>query len=286
MELQGEKQKLLDAITADLKCIEGVKAIVLGGSYATGFATENSDLDIGIYYTKQNPFGIENIKSIAEKYAVDNNPTVTGYYEWGPWVNGGAWMSTSIAEVDLLYKNIEQITKVIDDAKDGLWENSFEQQPPYGFSSVIFLAETKCCIPLYDPDGIISGLKESVAQYPQKLKGAIIQQSLWAAEFTIWQAGKFASNDDLYTTAGCLTRATHQIVNALFALNELYPMGDKRAIEILEKTNKKPSNLSSKVNSILNCKSNSLMENVNCLKKLFHEVVLLAEGQYQPHYEL
>jgi hypothetical protein len=63
-------------------------------------------------------------------------------------------------------------------------------------------------------------------------------------------------------------------------------MGDKRAIEILEKTHKKPSNLRSKVNSILNCTSNSLMENVNCLKKLFNEVVFLAEGQYQPHYEL
>ena len=62
MEMQGEKRKLLDAITADLKSIEGVKAIVLGGSYATGFATEISDLDIGIYYSKQNPFDIENIK--------------------------------------------------------------------------------------------------------------------------------------------------------------------------------------------------------------------------------
>jgi hypothetical protein len=286
MEMQVEKRKLLDAITADLKCIEGVKAIVLGGSYAAGFATESSDLDIGIYYAKQNPFEIQNINAIAEKYAANDNPIVTGYYEWGPWVNGGAWLSTPNVDVDLLYKNIEQITKVINDAKDGIWENSYDQQPPYGFSSVIFLAETKCCIPLYDPDGIISGLKESVEQYPQKLKRAIIQQSLWAAEFTIWQAGKFALNADLYNTAGCLTRATHQIVNAIFALNELYPMGDKRAIDILEKTNKKPSSFRSKVNTILNCTSNTLKENVNCLKMLFNEVVLLAEGQYQPHYEL
>lgn len=286
MEMQGEKRKLLDAITADLKSIEGVKAIVLGGSYATGFATEISDLDIGIYYSKQNPFDIENIKAIAKKYAANDNPTITGYYEWGPWVNGGAWLSTPNVDVDLLYKNIDQIMKVIDDARDGIWENSYDQQPPYGFSSIIFLAETKCCIPLYDPEGIINGLKESVEQYPHKLKRAIIQQSLWAAEFTIWQAGKFALNDDLYNTAGCLTRATHQIVNAIFALNELYPMGDKRAIEILEKTNKKPFDFRYKVNSILSCTNNSLRENVSSLKKLFNEVVLLAEGQYQPCYEL
>jgi hypothetical protein len=63
-------------------------------------------------------------------------------------------------------------------------------------------------------------------------------------------------------------------------------MGDKRAIDILEKTNKKPFDFRYKVNSILSCTNNSLRENVSSLKKLFNEVVLLAEGQYQPCYEL
>lgn len=59
MILPDDKQKLLDDITSDLKQVDDVMAVVLGGSYATGMATENSDLDIGIYYSEINPFEIE-----------------------------------------------------------------------------------------------------------------------------------------------------------------------------------------------------------------------------------
>src|SRR6187431_1842351 len=136
MKLPEEKQSILDRITKDLKNIDNIKAIVLGGSYATGMATDTSDLDIGVYYFKEEPFDINTIKLIAEKYANVDTPTVTGFYEWGPWVNGGAWIKTTNGKVDILYKNIDQITSTIENAKKGVWENHFEQQPPYGFSSL------------------------------------------------------------------------------------------------------------------------------------------------------
>lgn len=286
MKISADKQKLLDNFTSELKFIDGVKAIVLGGSHAVGLATEKSDLDIGIYYSEQSHFDIEKIKTIANKLSNNDQPTVTGFYEWGPWVNGGAWINTAKGEVDLLYKNIDQILKTIDNAKNGIWENSFEQQPPYGFSSIIFLAETHSCIPLYDPENVISKLKDSVKQYPKKLKQSVVQQSLWSAEFTIWQAEKFAAKTDMYNTVGCLTRAMYSIVSTLFALNEIYPMGDKRAIEIVEKTKNKPINFTNKINAILSCDKKSLAENVRLLKLLFNETVELANGQYKPYYKL
>jgi predicted nucleotidyltransferase len=286
MKISADKQKLLDDFTSELKFIDGVKAIVLGGSYAVGLATENSDLDIGIYYSEQSHFDIEKIKTIANKFSNNDQPTVTGFYEWGPWVNGGAWINTAKGEVDLLYKNIDQILKAIDNAKNGIWENNFEQQPPYGFSSIIFLAETHSCIPLYDPENVISKLKDSVKQYPQKLKQSVVQQSLWSAEFTIWQAEKFAGKTDMYNTVGCLTRAMYSIVSTLFALNEIYPMGDKRAIETIDKTKNKPINFTNKINAILSCDKKSLAENVRLLKLLFNETVELANGQYKPYYKL
>jgi predicted nucleotidyltransferase len=286
MKISDDKQKLLDDITAELKLIDGVKAIVLGGSYAVGLATDNSDLDIGVYYSEQKPFDIERIRIVANKFSNNELPTVTGFYEWGHWVNGGAWINTTNGEVDLLYKNIDQIEKTIDNAKNGIWENNFEQQPPYGFSSIIFLAETHSSIPLYDPENIISKLKASINKYPQKLKQSVVQQSLWSAEFTIWQAEKFAGKTDMYNTVGCLTRAMNSIVSALFAVNEIYPMGDKRAVEIIEKTKNKPVDLTSKINAILSCNKNSLVENVRLLKLLFTETVELANGQYKPYYKL
>jgi len=286
MRLADDKQKLLDNITEELKLIDGIKAIVLGGSYAIGMATENSDLDIGIYYSEQNPFDIGKIREVAKKIANNDQPTVTDFYEWGLWVNGGAWINTVNGEVDFLYKNIEQITRTIDNSKDGIWENNFEQQPPYGFSSIIFLAETQNNLPLYDPDEIVKKLKESVKQYPQKLKQSVIQQSLWSAEFTIWQAEKFVAKIDIYNTVGCLTRAINNIVSALFALNEIYPMGDKRALSILEHAENRPANLTNKINSILCCEKDRIAENVLQLKDLFNETVGLAKGSYKPYYKL
>jgi hypothetical protein len=286
MNLPKHKQELLDNVIVQLKRIAGVKAIVLGGSYATGMATDNSDLDIGIYYSDQSPFDPEKIKIIAEKFSGNEKPIVTGFYEWGPWVNGGAWIKTANGKIDFLYKNIEQIALTIQNAKIGIWENHFEQQPPYGFSSIMFLAETYSCVPLYDPEGIIGRLKEEVKEYPEKLKQSVIQQSLWSAEFTIWQAESFASRVDVYNTVGCFTRAIKNIVTALFAINELYPIGDKRAIEILEQSKLKPANLAQRIDTILCSHKSALTENASQLKKLFDEVVELADGEYKPYYKL
>ncbi len=286
MTLPDNKQKFLDDITNELKQVDGVKAIVLGGSYAIDMATENSDLDIGIYYSELNPFDIEKVRDMAKKLAVNDQPTVTGFYEWGPWVNGGACINTTSGEVVFLYKNIEQIAKTIDNAKRGIWENNFEQQPPYGFSSIFFLSEAQCSISLYDPDDVLKKLKESVKDYPQKLKQTVVQQSLWSAEFTIWQAEKFAGKNDRFNTVGCLTRATKSIITSLFAINELYPMGDKRAISILENAKIRPENFALKIDLILCCNKDTLIDNVLHLKKLFDETVSFADGMYKPYYIL
>ena len=286
MTLPQEKQELMNRIVHDLKVIPSVKAIVLGGSFATGMATSSSDMDIGIYYTDNEPFDILAIKRIAEKYAHDSIPTVTHFYEWGPWVNGGAWIKTTHGKVDFIYKNIDQITTTIENAKNGIWENHFEQQPPYGFSSVIFLAETQTCIPLYDPDGIIEKLKQDVKDYPAKLKQSIIQQSLWAAEFTIWHAEQFVEKRDMYNIVGCLTRAVKSIVNTLFAINELYPIGDKRAIEIIEKAAIKPPQFRERIEAILTTDANAPEKNIAHLKELWAGTVTLTNGAYTPFYNL
>lgn len=286
MIIPHEKQIILDAIVSDLKKLPDIKAIVLGGSYATGRASEQSDLDIGIYYADKAPFSIDSIKEIALKYAIESNSVVTGFYEWGPWVNGGAWINTKSGKVDFLYKNIDQISATIQNAQEGIWENHFEQQPPYGFASIFYLAETKVCVPLYDPEGVISHLKEQVRVYPPKLKQSIIQQSLWSTEFTIMHVVSFIEKNDIYNLSGCLSRAMKNLIMTLFATNEIYPIGDKRAIEILEETQLKPVNLKEKIEQILSIDKANLNKNLNLLQALFDEVVNWADGIYKPVYVL
>lgn len=285
MLLSPEKQKLLKDICSDLQKIDNISAIVLGGSYATGRANYKSDLDIGIYYHENHPFSIDEIKLVAKKYAVEKTPVITDFYEWGPWVNGGAWIETSAGKVDFLYRNINQVRRTIQNAQDGIWENNFDQQPPYGFSSIFYLAEIENCLPQYDPQNILIYLKSLIKTYPEPLKKTIIQDSLWSAEFSIKIASQYANNEDYYNTFGCFSRILKSLVNSLFALNEVYPIGDKNALEILEKLSICPKRLNQKIVNILTPKK-SLKFNLELLHDLFEEVVILSKDMYRPKFKL
>ena len=285
MLIPPEKQKKLENICSDLQKIDNISAIVLGGSYATGRATSNSDLDIGIYYHKNHPFSIDEIKLIAKKHAVNKIPVVTDFYEWGPWVNGGAWIETTAGKVDFLYRNINQVRRTIQNAQDGIWENNFDQQPPFGFSSIFYLAEIEHCIPQYDPQNILLYLKSLIKTYPEPLKNTIIQDSLWSAEFSIKMASQYANTEDYYNTFGCFSRTLKSVVNCLFALNEVYPIGDKNAPEIIEKLSICPKGLNQKIVNILTPKK-SLKSNLDLLNALFSEVVALSKNIYLPKFKL
>lgn len=285
MLLPPEKQKLLEDISSDLQKIDNISAIVLGGSYSTGRANYKSDLDIGIYYHENHPFSIDEIKLVAKKYAIEKTPVITDFYEWGPWVNGGAWIETSAGKVDFLYRNINQVRRTIQNAQDGIWENNFDQQPPYGFSSIFYLAEIENCFPQYDPQNILIYLKSLIKTYPEPLKKTIIQDSLWSAEFSIKIASQYANNEDYYNTFGCFSRTLKSLVNCLFALNEVYPIGDKNALEILENLSICPKRLEIKTIDILTPKK-SLTSNLELLNNLFNEVISLSKNIYQPKFKL
>src|SRR5258705_5783725 len=93
LDLSSVQVDLLNAIAFELSKIPGVIAVVLGGSYARRTARPDSDLDVGLYYSKNSPPDIEAIRRFAETISVPNSPpTVVDYYKWGPWINGGAWI--------------------------------------------------------------------------------------------------------------------------------------------------------------------------------------------------
>jgi hypothetical protein len=58
----------------ELSKIPGVAAVVLGGSYARRTARPDSDLDVGLYYSKNSPPDIEAILRCAETIATPNTP--------------------------------------------------------------------------------------------------------------------------------------------------------------------------------------------------------------------
>jgi hypothetical protein len=273
-----------------LRNLPNVVAVVLGGSWASGCARPESDLDIGVYYRQKAPFSVEEVRRAALSISTPGtDPVIAGFYEWGPWVNGGAWIQTPSGKVDFLYKNLDQIESTIADAHRGIWSHDFDQQPPFGFRSVVLLGETAISVPLYDPDGIIAALKQSVAEYPEPLRVRVIQECLWGAEFSLWALRGFASSADVYNAAGCMTRVAQFLVHALFALNRRYFVSDKAAGRLISQFPLSPRDFVGRLNAILSCTGatpGELKAVSATLGEFWHQVVELTEGAYQARYDL
>ncbi len=287
--LRAAQADLVAELISAVALIPGVEAVALGGSRARGLARPDSDVDLGVYYFEATPPSVATVRAVAEGFSAAGAPVVTDFYEWGPWVNGGAWIHTRAGKVDLLYRNIDHVRRVIDDAILGRHEWHFGQQPPYGFHSVIYLAETYVCVPLHDPGSVIDRLKHAVASYPPALKAAIVRDYLWSTEFTLVQGKQFAARGDVYNAAGCLTRALSLLTQVLFALNETYFITDKGALEAIEAFPVRPDGYGDEVRALLAAPGSTAAElsaTMRRLAMLFARVTALAPGLYEAKYKL
>lgn len=284
-----KKQLLLDKVVNHLSMIPGMAAIVLGGSYASGDQQESSDLDIGLYYYEKYPFSVGDVRHLAQKISVDRNPTVTGFYEWGAWVNGGAWIQTEVGKIDLLYRNFDHVKRTLDEARKGIVHHDYDQQPTNGFYSVMYLAETQICVPLYDPSLIVAELKQQVEAYPPKLKQKIVADALWGAEFTLLHARGFAAQGDIYNTVGCLVRTAANLTQALFALNERYFLRDKMVLKTLATFQILPSGYVDQISHLLAAPGSTpqeLSQTVSNLTHIWQSVTFLPTVQYEAKFLL
>ena len=277
----------LSSLTERLAAVRGVVAVVLGGSRAEGSAGATSDTDIGLYYREDNSIRIDHLKEIAGELSLDTACVVTELYEWGPWVNGGAWIRTAAGKVDLLYRNLDQVQRTIDDARSGVSSHDYRQQPAYGFYSVTYLAETSICRALYDPEGVVSRLKRAVRDYPLRLKKRIVQNSLWSAEFSLAFADGVARAGDVYSCMGSLARIAADLTQALYVLNEVYYLGDKRAMDRVAGFSHKSHDFVSQLTSALAgpaASSDDLERNVGTMTHLWQGLVDIAGDRYRPRY--
>lgn len=289
LNLNPQKLALLETITGLLSGIPGVAAVVLGGSTARGLHRPDSDLDIGIYYHQDAPFAIDEIRRAAAAISSQGAPDVTDFYGWGAWVNGGAWITTAHGKVDFLYRSIEQVQRTIDEALRGETRHDFDQQPAFGFYSVIYLSETRICRPLWDPRGEIARLKAQVQPYPPLLKSKLVASSLWLAEFTLLHADGYAQKGDVYASAGALTRAAAYLTQALFALNETYFTGDKTALSEIAGFALQPPRYGARLSAALGqigMQPAELAQSTARVRGLWQEVVALTGGSYAPAFQV
>ncbi len=226
-------ETIIAALVRDLQHVPGVVALVLGGSRARGTHTPQSDVDLAIYYRPDQPLDLAGLGAIATAADDAHRPNVvTPIGGWGPWINGGGWLTVQAHPVDLLYRDLRTVTTVVRECVAGHPQIAYQPGHPHGFLTAIYLAEIALCRVLWDPTGALAHLKEQVTPYPAALKAALIRQFFWEAEFSLKVAGKAIAREDVSYVAGCCFRGVSCLLQALFALNECYWMNEKGAVAL------------------------------------------------------
>ena len=115
-----------------------------------GVQTAASGYDIGLYY--QGDLDIAALEQVARTLdtPVDGRtyqpraadaPRMTGIGGWGPWVNGGGWLTIDGQPVDILYRDAARVERVIGEVPDGRFECAYHYGHPHAFVSTIYAGE-------------------------------------------------------------------------------------------------------------------------------------------------
>lgn len=234
-----------------LQSIEGSVALSLGGSRARGTHTPKSDVDLGLYYQPENPPDLLSLNCLASE--LDDNHRanlVTSVGEWGKWMNGGGWLKVEGIPVDFLYRDVAQVSQVIDDCHAGKIAIDYQPGHPHGFVSSIYMGEVAFCLPLHVPHGVLAALKAKTRPYPAKLKQATIDKFAWEISFSLVVAQKAVARGDVAYAAGCCFRSVACMNQVLFALNEAYLLNEKGAVAIANGLTLCPPDYQQRVESV------------------------------------
>lgn len=223
---------LLTRLTPVLAAVPGIQAVVLGGSRARGTAHSSSDYDIGLYRSNAARFDTDRLLTVVKNIADDPDAAiVTRINEWGSWIVGGAWLSIEGRKVDLLYRNVDDVERVMSACRYGTVLMTYQPGHPHGFCSAIWMGEIAYCQPLHDPNGVIARLKSIALPYPEPLRSTLIRRFQWEVLFSIENAELAAARNERTHVAGCLYRSLACVAQVLFALNERYLINEKGALQ-------------------------------------------------------
>jgi len=235
-----------------LIAIDGVVGVTLGGSHARDAADESSDLDLGVYYRAEAKPHLEKLRELAASLDDRHKPDeVTDFGAWGPWMNGGAWLKVGGKKVDWIWREIDHVVSTIGECRAGRISIDYLPGSPHGFASHAYMGEVAFGVVLADPKGILAGMKKLAAQYPDTLARAVTGRFLREARFAVENAGPCAKRGDLFPLAGWLFRISACLVQVVFAVNHVYFVNEKGALDATRDFESKPKSFAPRVTAAL-----------------------------------
>jgi predicted nucleotidyltransferase len=224
---------ILARVARHLAPVPGVRALALGGSRARGWHNPHSDIDIGLYYESGLDIAALNQAATAldDGHRMDLATSLGG---WGAWVDGGAWLRIEGVAVDLIYRDLERVDRVIAEAGRGEFQIAYHPGHPHSFVSSFYAAEIAVGVALHDPEGLMAARKAHLSPYPEALRRNAVHRFLGEAEFSLGLLEKAVHARDPAYAAGVAFRIVGCLAHALFALNSQWLMNEKGAVRRVE----------------------------------------------------
>lgn len=130
-------------LAGSLTGLPGVVAVVLGGSRATGAHRPDSDWDLGLYYrASERTFEPEALRRLGHEGYVSE------LGEWGPIVNGGAWLRIDGTAVDVIFRDLDAVERWLKDAREGRFEVLSQNGYVVGAPTYLPVGELAICQPI------------------------------------------------------------------------------------------------------------------------------------------
>ena len=193
---------VIQIVTEKLSSLPFIEGIVLGGSRARGTHTENSDIDIGIYYNSDS-FDLTAINQIATELDDENrNNLVVPPGAWGDWVNGGGWLVINGYHVDLILRDIKRVEQIIKDTEQGIVTANYQTGHPHGYISAMYRGELAISKILYAKNESLCELKKQAERYPTALQKGLTEFFMFEAGFSLMFTENNIDKDDVSYVCG------------------------------------------------------------------------------------
>ena len=238
----------LREVVSGLVTLGGVVGVTLGGSRARGDQMPASDVDLGLYYRP--PLDVAGLTAFAGEVA-HSSSEVTEPGGWGPWVDGGAWLTVDGVAVDWIYRDVDRVRSCWESAVVGRYAFHHQIGHPFGVPDFSYPGELALGVLLADPTGELTALQRAVRNYPTELGAALVTQCQWEATFLVGIAAKGVARGDTTYVAGCLFRIAVLCAHALHGRDGRWLVNEKGAINAAARLPSAPEGFATRAHGLL-----------------------------------
>lgn len=204
MAPMSDEADFLTTVTARLADLPGVRGVTLGGSRAQGTHRPDSDWDMAVYY--RGAFDPDGLRALGWDGEVSE---IGG---WGGGVfNGGAWLTVEGRRLDVHYRDLDVVERVMAEAEEGRFQVEPLMFHLAGIPTYLLMAELAINQVLY-------GELPRPVDYPAALRATAPERWYGTATATLAYArAGHAPKGAVAQVAGAIALAATQTAHAVLA---------------------------------------------------------------------